>query len=190
MMENHRIDTHRRRVLRAAGVALVGGGAVTSTVSADEHDHTEKEHPTEFVAELTGEAHGIETNASGRAHFKVEEHEDHVEVYYKLVIDCIRNPTMSHIHLGGPDEDGPIVVGLYPENQQEPELIEGVFKGTLAEGVFTCEDFVGPFDGLTFEEAVEMEAEHGTYVLVHTEQHPKGEIRGQIVPKEPVEEPP
>lgn len=150
---------------------------------ADEEDDDEDlALPTEFEAELTGEAHGIETNASGRAHFEVEEHEDYVDVHYELVMDCIRDATMAHIHLGGPDEDGPVVVWLYPEEGQEPELVEGVFKGTLAEGTFTADDFVGPFEGLTVEKAHAEVEDQGAYVNVHTEQHPGGEIRGQIEP--------
>lgn len=139
--------------------------------------------PTEFEAELTGEGHGIETNASGHAHFEVEEREERAGVYYELVVDCIRDVTMAHTHLGAEGEDGPIVVWLYPEEGREPEPIEGVFRGTLVSGTYTApDDFVGPLEGLSLEGAHGEIAAQSAYVNVHTEQLPGGEIRGQIVP--------
>lgn len=167
----------RRWCLRAIGGA-VGGAAFAGSASADEHIVREE-------AVLTGEDHGIETDASGRAMLAVNVEEG--TVAYQLQIDRICNPTMAHVHLGGPDVDGPVVTWLYPEDAQEPRPIDGLFQGTLAAGTITPDDYVGPLEGLSFEEAGAMLEEEGAYVNVHTEEHPGGEIRGQI---EPVEEPP
>lgn len=150
-------------------------GAITDDAMVTVED----EPPTteRFVAELSGEDHGIDTRASGRAEF-VADH-DAEEVRYTLEVEELCNATMAHIHLGGPDEDGPVVVWLYPTDQQEPRTKEGRFTGTLAEGTFTTDDLVGPLKGETIED-LENRTEEDAYVNVHTEDHPGGEIRGQI----------
>lgn len=165
----------RRWMLRTMG-ATVAGAAVIGNASADEHIIREE-------AELTDEAHGLDTGASGHATFEINPEEGIVE--YEVHIDRICDPTQAHVHMGGPDEAGPVVTWLYPEDQQEPRHIEGFFSGTLAEGTITPADFVGPLEGLSFEEAAARLEEEGAYVNVHTEEHPRGEIRGQIEPVEP-----
>jgi hypothetical protein len=121
------------------------------TASADEHLIREE-------AELTDEAHGLDTGASGRATFLVDVENGIVE--YEVHIDRICDPTQAHV--------------------QEPRQIEGFFSGTLAQGTTTPDDFVGPLEGLSFEEAAAILEEEGAYVNVHTVEHPGGEIRGQI----------
>lgn len=170
-------DHTRRWVLRTSGT-LIAGGMTIGVGSADEHLIRER-------AELTDEAHGLDTGASGHATFLVNVEEGIVD--YEVHIDRICDPTQAHVHLGGPDEDGPVVGWLYPEDVQEPRHIEGFFSGTLAEGTTTPDDFVGPLEGLSFEEAGEVLEEEGAYVNVHTVEHPAGEIRGQIEPVDPNE---
>lgn len=150
-------------------------GAITDDAMVtveDEQPSTER-----FVAELSGEDHGIDTRASGRAEF-VADH-DAEEVRYTLEVEELCNATMAHIHLGGADESGPVVVWLYPTDQQEPRTKEGRFTGVLAEGTFTTDDLVGPLEGETIDDLKER-TEEDAYVNVHTEDHPGGEIRGQI----------
>ncbi len=137
----------------------------------------EEPSPMQFVAELSGEDHGIDTQASGRAEFQVDA--DAEEVSYTLEVEELCNATMAHIHLGGPDDSGPVVVWLYPTDQQEPRTKEGRFTGTLAEGTFTADDLVGPLEGETIDD-LKNRTEEEAYVNVHTEDHPGGEIRGQI----------
>lgn len=177
----HTTKRTRRWVLRTTGTA-VAGAAVIGNVSADGHIIREE-------AVLTDEAHGLDTGASGLATFEVDIEAE--EIHYTVHIDRICDPNQAHVHIGGPDEDGPVVAWLYPEDVQEPRTIEGLFQGTLAEGTTTPEDFVGPIEGMSLEEAGALLQEEGAYVNVHTEEHPGGEIRGQIevVDGEEVDEP-
>ena len=163
----------------ADGPYTSGGEAVTddAMVTVEEKQPSTKR----FVAELSGEPHGIDTRASGRAEFVADR--DAEEVRYTLEVEELCNATMAHIHLGGPDESGPVVVWLYPTDQQEPRTKEGRFTGTLAEGTFTQDDLVGPLEGATIDELKNRD-EKEAYVNVHTEDHPGGEIRGQIEPAE------
>lgn len=169
-------------------VEVTGGtpaGTPTETETPEETpDETPEETPGvaggQFVATLSGEGHGIDTPASGRAEFEVDG--DAEEVHYTLRVEAFCDATMAHIHLGAEGEDGPVVVWLYPTDQQEPRTKDGRFTGTLAEGTFTADDFVGPLAGQSLRDLVNALRERGAYVNVHTEDHPKGEIRGQIEP--------
>lgn len=200
--------SNRRKFLVGIGATALGLG-LGNNVVADEHsegssedstdentdsedssedsaeDQTDSEEseidlPREYHAHLEGEPHGVETDASGEARFEVNE--DGTEVTYEVMVENLCNITQAHIHLGAENEDGPVVVWLYPEEGMEPELIEGQFSGTLAEGVITAEDLVGDWEGADFQDAIETFEQEQAYVNVHTEEYPAGEIRGQIVP--------
>ena len=168
----------RRRVLSVTGAAIVGGTIATGGAAADEHDQEQS-----YSANLTGDEQvpPVETDASGHATFEVNE--EGTEIDYELHVESICNVTQAHIHLGEEGENGPVIVWLYPEDGEEPELIEGRFDGMLAEGTITEDNLVGPLEGASFEEAAATLEDEGAYVNVHTEQHPGGEVRGQITPE-------
>ncbi len=171
----------RRRLLQTAGLA-VGSSIVMGTASAD-HEET-----WTFHADLTGEAEteDVETNATGRATFEIPP-DDH-RIHYRIDVEWLCYVTQAHIHLGEEGEDGPVVAWLYPEEGQEPQLIEGRFDGTLAEGRFTVDDLVGPLEDASSSEIVSAMIDGNAYVNLHTEEYPAGEIRGQISPDTDTEE--
>ena len=179
---------NRRQVLSATGTAIVAGIAMSGQAAASSHDGEQS-----YSAELSGDEQvpPVETDASGHARFEASE--DGTGVDYEVHVESICNVTQAHIHLGPKGENGPVIAWLYPEGGEEPELIEGRFDGTLATGTLTEDDLVGPLEGASFEEAAETLKTEGAYVNVHTEQHPDGEIRGQIGPdgdsEKPTEEP-
>lgn len=175
------VDTHgtRRRFLQTAGVAI-GSTVVLGTASAS-HEET-----WTFHAELTGEDHGVETPASGHATFEIPP--DSHEIQYTIDVSHLCHTTQAHVHLGEESEDGPVVSWLYPEDGTEPELVEGRFDGTLAEGTISLSDLVGPLEGADANEVATTLMEEDAYVNVHTETHPAGEIRGQIRPDADTEE--
>lgn len=148
------------------------------SVPEDSNDH----FPHEFEATLSGEAHGIETDASGHAVFTVDTHDGEIDAHYELTVEHVCDVTQAHIHLGEVGEDGPVVAWLHPEEGQEPEHLEGRFDGTLAEGTLTEDNLVGDWDGASMEEAEAALEDEEAYVNVHTEEHPGGEVRGQIEP--------
>jgi hypothetical protein len=132
-----------------------------------------------FVASLKGreEVPAVETRAQGQAIFHVSK--DGASISYKLIVANIENVTMAHIHLGPAGANGPVVVWLYPD-APPPQLIPGRFSGVLAEGTITADDLVGPLAGASLEALIEEMVSGNTYVNVHTEQYPGGEVRGQI----------
>jgi len=139
-----------------------------------------------FATHLSGdeEVPPVDTQAQGQAHFELSK--DGTELSYRLNVTNIENVSMAHIHLGAAGVNGPIVAWLYPSTPP-PVLIPGRFDGVLAEGTITADDLVGPLEGQSLGELIDAMRTGETYVNVHTEQNPGGEIRGQIreKPSEP-----
>jgi hypothetical protein len=130
---------------------------------------------TSFDAALSGsnEVPPVDTAAQGQATFELEK--GNMMLSYKLTVSYIENVTQAHIHLGGPDENGPVVIFLYG-----PELISGSFNGVLAEGKLSAADLIGPMESQSLNDLLDEMRSGNTYVNVHTTQNPAGEIRGQI----------
>lgn len=150
----------------AAGLASASESvrAFTATLSGDE------EVPPEGEPD-------VETSASGEATFEVAD--DGTEISYSVDVSGIENVEMAHIHLGARGENGPVIVWLYPDSPP-PELIEGVTDGNLATGTITADDLMEDLEGGTLDDLLGEMVAGNTYVNVHTEQYPAGEIRGQI----------
>lgn len=164
--------TTRRRFAAAIGLGALPLAGVGSVAARGQSRN--------FRAHLSGENEvpAIETTARGNATFRRNKAGDALR--YKLIAANIHDVLMAHIHLGGPDENGPVVTWLYPSDGTSPEHIDGRFDGVLAEGVRTVDDLVGPLAGGSFDDLLEEIRDGNTYVNVHTVAHGGGEIRGQI----------
>ncbi len=134
-----------------------------------------------FRAHLSGDQVNVdpplETEATGQAIFQLSK--DGTELSYRLIVANIENVRMAHIHLAPAGENGPVVAWLYP-SAPPAQKIEGRFDGNLATGVITTEDLSGPLDEDELSDLIYQMAAGNTYVNVHTDQYPRGEIRGQI----------
>lgn len=119
----------------------------------------------------------VDTRAQGQAIFQLSA--DGQSLRYKVIAANIENVLMAHIHLAEAGQNGGVVVWLYP-SAPPPVLIEGRFSGVLAEGTVTEADFVGDLAGEPMSTLVEFIEMDITYVNVHTNANPGGEIRGQI----------
>jgi len=99
-----------------------------------------------FVTHLTGdkEVPSVDTLAQGQAVFMISH--DETMIRFVLIAANIKNVLMSHIHMAPKDENGPIVVWLYP-SMPPPVLIPGRFNGVLAMGTITSANLVGPLAG-------------------------------------------
>ncbi|MFP4628517.1 MAG: CHRD domain-containing protein [Halobacteriales archaeon] len=162
----------RRRFVQAAGIAGVTiGGAGSATARGSGR---------RFTAHLAGrnEVPPVATNARGQATFRLDR--DGAELSYRLIVANIEDVLMAHIHLGGTDENGPVVAWLYPEGGPPPSLIEGRFSGVLATGTVTADALVGSLDGEPLGALVDEIRAGNAYVNVHTSANPAGEVRGQI----------
>src|SRR5215211_1971428 len=74
-------------------------------------------------------------------------------------------------------EDGPIIVPLFNASATPT----GPVTGQLAEGHITAANFEGPLQGKQLDDLIALMQNGTTYVNVHTEQNPQGEIRGTVL---------
>lgn len=127
--------------------------------------------PRNFRAHLMGgnEVPMVETLAQGQAVFQLSK--DGSELSYKLIVANIEDVAAAHIHSGGPEVNGGVIVTLYGGG-----LIEGRFSGVLAQGVIS-ESSLGE---AAFADLIAQIMSGNTYVNVHTLANPGGEVRGQI----------
>jgi hypothetical protein len=132
-----------------------------------------------WLVPLSGgeEVPAVDTTASGSALFHYSD--DGQALHYTLSVTGLVDLTMAHIHIAPAGENGPVAVWLFPDGPP-PTLLEGTTTGIVAEGTITANDLVGPLEGQTLEELLGLMRSGDTYVNVHTQQNPPGEIRGQI----------
>ena len=128
-----------------------------------------------FHAKMIGkeEVPSVKTKATAKAEFKLSK--DGKEMSYKLTVKDLVNPTAAHIHKGKKGESGPPLVGLFAGPKKE-----GKFDGVLSEGTIADSDLKGELQGKSLNDLVNLIKSGETYVNIHTDAHPDGEIRGQI----------
>ncbi|MGH6865387.1 MAG: CHRD domain-containing protein [Methyloceanibacter sp.] len=165
--------------MRKLNRSLLAGLAVTSLlyaasgVGADDNRH-------QFKARLQGFNEVPAVSSTGRGEFTARIRGDAVdwELSYKRLEGTVT--TAAHIHLGQKDVNGGVSV-FFCGGTTTPACTptSGTFGGT-----FTAADVVGPEDqGIAAGEIAELirAIRAGkTYVNVHTDKHPGGEIRGQV----------
>jgi len=167
--------------------AVLAAGMITAPIMV-EASSNQSLRSVNFVAHLSGKewisrvdpavTYTINTLAQGQVIFHLSK--DGTELSYKVIVANIENVTMAHIHLDTGVALGPIVVWLYPKNPP-PQLIPGRTDGILAQGTITSADLVGPLSGKSLNDLL-AEIENGhAYVVLHTSQHPPGEIRGWVM---------
>jgi Na+-translocating ferredoxin:NAD+ oxidoreductase RnfG subunit len=130
-----------------------------------------------FITELTGfeEVPPVnDTSAIGVAEFKLGQD----NIMYTVNVTDIENVTAAHIHKGKIGENGDIVVTLCKTGTCSSD---GAMNGALSVGeTFNATNLEGPMAGKQIEDLANNMSNGGTYINVHTLQHPNGEIRGQI----------
>ena len=124
-----------------------------------------------FMATLSGQEEVPPTNsqATGMAEFTVMG--DSVE--YVVNASNIQGVTAGHIHSGKQGENGPVVVTLFKNDSP--------MNGVSETGSITADKLEGPMAGKQLTDLATAMTNGETYVNVHTEQNPNGEIRGQIM---------
>ncbi|MGN6631473.1 MAG: CHRD domain-containing protein [Nitrososphaeraceae archaeon] len=128
-----------------------------------------------FAATLSGkdEVPPKNTKATGAAEFTLSS--DGKTMTYKVNVKDIDKVTMAHIHQGKAGVNGPVVAVLFKSNSPT-----GPENGALSQGNITSDKLEGPLKGKQVSDLVKLVEDGNTYSNVHTQQNPKGEIRGQI----------
>ena len=126
-----------------------------------------------FSTPLTGmeEVPPVNTNSTGIALFELVKN----NINFKVNVTNLDNIKAAHIHLGEFGQNGDVIFTLF-----KPATPIDILNGTLVEGKVTAVDLQGPLKGKTVNDLVQLINNTKTYVNIHTEQYPNGEIRGQI----------
>ncbi|MDQ4073380.1 MAG: CHRD domain-containing protein [Thermoproteota archaeon] len=129
----------------------------------------------ELVANLSGqeEVPPVDTQATGMAEFTpvIPSNET---VDFNVNATNIQGVTAGHIHNAPQGENGEVVVTLFNFDSPQNEVSEN--------GTITAEVLEGPMQGKTMADLITAMKDGSTYVNIHTEQNPNGEIRGQLMP--------
>jgi CHRD domain len=146
--------------LVTAGIMATG---LTSSVFAQEQ---------KFMATLSGQEEVPPTNsqATGMAEFTVMGADS---VQYNVNATNIQGVTAGHIHSGKQGENGPVVVTLFKYDSPMNQVSET--------GSITADKLEGPMAGKQLSDLATAMNNGETYVNIHTEANPNGEIRGQIM---------
>lgn len=123
-----------------------------------------------FVATLSGQEEVPPTNSQATGMAEVTVTGESAE--YSVNATNIQGVTAGHIHSGKQGENGPIVVTLFKNESPTNEVSET--------GSVTADKLEGPMAGKQLTDLVTAMNNGTTYVNIHTEQNPNGEIRGQI----------
>ncbi|CAI8934783.1 MULTISPECIES: CHRD domain-containing protein [Bacillus] len=128
-----------------------------------------------FLTRLTGreEVPLVKTDACGLVLFRFNN--DFTGLRFKLVLNDIEILTAAHIHLGMRGENGQIVAFLFGPVTSGISVNRGVVTGIIVES-----DLTGPLQGISLLDLARKMEIGNSYVNAHTENHPNGEIRGQI----------
>ena len=157
--------------------AAVLSAVLTITVAAyGLIDSVFAQGPPKFTINLTGgeEVPPVQTNATGTAEISAFDISSD-SISYGINATNIPGVTAAHTHLGKQGENGPIVVTFFKYDGPKP--IDEVMVG----GTITADKLEGPLKGKPLSELAVAGANGSLYINIHTEQHPNGEIRGQIV---------
>ena len=152
------------RYVKVLVLIVLAAFFAASTGFAAEKSFKAKLTPKEEVAKPS-------SKASGKAEFKLSK--DGKELTYKVHVKDIVDVSAAHIHVGKKGENGPPIVGLLSGAKK------GKFSGVLSEGKVTGQDLLGDYKG-KFDELVKLLRSGDTYVNVHTDANPDGEVRRQI----------
>jgi hypothetical protein len=165
--------------MRTLNTSLLAGLAITSLLYAGSGVRADDDHD-QFKARLRGFNEVPAVSSTGRGEFTARIGEAAVD--WELSYERLEGTptTAAHIHLGQKDVNGGVSV-FFCGGTTTPACTptSGTFRGT-----FTAADVVGPADqGIAAGEIAELirAIRAGkTYVNVHTDKHPGGEIRGQL----------
>jgi hypothetical protein len=135
--------------------------------------------PDRYGSFLSGEKEipPVNTTATGLAFLTHNEISDPIKdvkvdiIKYDLTFKGL-SPLSVHIHQGKEVENGPVVATLYTFG-----IVPCCLPGEIRDG-----DLQGPLQGKPVSALIDLMNSGKAYINMHTEAHPDGEIRGQIMP--------
>jgi CHRD domain-containing protein len=169
-MERKLSDKHTSTIISLATISLVLliGAILTGNNMA---------FAAKFTALMSGdqEVPPVDTTATGKTTFRTSNNDTSMK--YKVNITGFSNASAAHIHLGKAGANGDVIVDLLTGMKKNPTKVGMAIRGNITDSSLT-----GPMQGKTITDLITAINSGDTYVNVHTQSHPDGEIRGQIQP--------
>ena len=156
-------------------ILMLGFAVAISLISLANLNSAFAQTETEaFTALLTGgeEVPPVTTDSAGIAILNVTGPES---IDYRVNVTGMDKVTAAHIHSGLTGENGEVIVTLFKADTPTGEI-----SGNLANGTITGSSLEGQMQGTAVSDLVKAMERGETYVNVHTEANPNGEIRGQV----------
>jgi hypothetical protein len=167
------IKFQRTITLLTAALAIIAVTVFMGMMSAVGQQVNQPQELQPFTSQMSGteEVPPVDTTATGTAEFNLGTN----GIDYQASVSGISGVTAAHIHSGNVGENGPVIVTLFKSDTPSNQT-----NGVLVKGTITAADLEGPMQGKQISDLVSAMSSGGTYVNVHTEANPNGEIRGQI----------
>jgi hypothetical protein len=167
------IKFQRTITLLTAALAIIAVTVFMGMMSAVGQQVNQPQELQPFTSQMSGteEVPPVDTTATGTAEFNLGTN----GIDYQVSVSGISGVTAAHIHSGNVGENGPVIVTLFKSDTPSNQT-----NGVLVKGTITAADLEGPMQGKQISDLVSAMSSAGTYVNVHTEANPNGEIRGQI----------
>lgn len=128
-----------------------------------------------FMARLGGgdEITHVITRSTGEAKFQLSS--DNNSLSYEIDLRNINGVLSANLY----EENGSIMAQLF--NPYTIHTPTGLINGVFLQGNLTSDDLQGPLTGSNLHGLVNLIKKSHVYVNIRTQQHQKGEIRGQIL---------
>ena len=159
------------------GLALV----IAVTLMSPGNSVTDEKNRGNIKARLNGFQEVPAISTTGKGEFTGRLNEDGNMLSYELSYSNLTGPTVvgAHIHIGQPAVAGGVMAFLCGGGNKPACPVSGTVTGNIV-----ASDIIGPASqGIAageFEEMLRAIQSGNTYVNVHTNLYPGGEIRGQV----------
>jgi hypothetical protein len=192
------------QIFRRVGLGLMALGltlSVFAILSCGSSDDDGSSDGTERNAALSGAGErnaagavlAATANSPGSGTAVLTVSDDQTQIAYVLTYSGLTNVLFAHIHVGGPNDNGPIILFLCTNQGVGGASVpapppcpsgSGSVAGTLTAANLIPRPATPVVTGVTpainnFADAVTQVLNGGTYTNVHTATNPGGEIRGQ-----------
>ncbi|MES2436756.1 MAG: CHRD domain-containing protein [Patescibacteria group bacterium] len=168
-------------------VTLLAAGTAVATADTSMHGSTTMQthsimvgdYKHTFSANLSGgmEVPPVTTQGMGTSEFHVSG--DERTIHYKLGVHNLSSPvTGAHLHCAPMGQNGPVVVPLANPMGSTTHMMS---EGMITESQITAASAACSPNIRTASHLVQAMREGQMYVNVHTELHPSGEVRGQLM---------